>query len=134
MLEFFQMTRSWVVTFQKTGQMRLYAYADSSHGGDEGDRHSVSGGAVIFAGSAVAWFSRTQQVVLWGECVKVLLFLSHVLRFIQPWSQDGDGILTVLKYDMGATNLAESPSSSARSKHIDVCYHFLEKVGAGFCN
>ncbi|CAN0446666.1 unnamed protein product [Discosporangium mesarthrocarpum] len=89
------MTRDWGVTFQKTRQMRLYAYADSSYAGDEDDRRSVSGGAVMFAGPAVAWFSRTQQVVAlpsteaeymaMGECVKELLFLNNVLRFVQPF-------------------------------------------------
>ncbi|CAN0475051.1 unnamed protein product, partial [Discosporangium mesarthrocarpum] len=84
-LKFLRKTRDWGVTFQKTGQMRLYAYADSSYGGDEDDRGSVSGGAVMFGGSVVAWFSRTQQVVAlssteaeymaMGECVKELLFL-----------------------------------------------------------
>ncbi|CAN0514183.1 unnamed protein product, partial [Discosporangium mesarthrocarpum] len=31
-LKFLRKTRDWGVTFQKTGQMRLYAYADSSYG------------------------------------------------------------------------------------------------------
>ncbi|CAN0482161.1 unnamed protein product [Discosporangium mesarthrocarpum] len=53
-LKFLRKTRDWGVTFQKIGQMRLYAYADSSYGGDEDDRRSVSGGAVMFAGSVVA--------------------------------------------------------------------------------
>ncbi|CAN0495499.1 unnamed protein product, partial [Discosporangium mesarthrocarpum] len=77
-LEFFQMTRDWGVTFQKLGQTRLYAYADSSHGGDEGDRHSVSGGAGIFAGSAVAWFSRTQQVVVLSSTEEEYIAMGRV--------------------------------------------------------
>ncbi|CAN0346913.1 unnamed protein product [Discosporangium mesarthrocarpum] len=38
-----QMTRDLVVTFQRTGQLNIYAYADSSYAGDEGDRRSVLG-------------------------------------------------------------------------------------------
>ncbi|CAM9497363.1 unnamed protein product [Discosporangium mesarthrocarpum] len=55
-LKFLQMTHDWGLTFQKTGHMILHAYADSSYAGDEDDRCSVSGGAVMFAGSAVAWY------------------------------------------------------------------------------
>ncbi|CAN0507162.1 unnamed protein product, partial [Discosporangium mesarthrocarpum] len=91
-LKFLKKTRDWGPTFQKTGTMQLCAYEDSSYAGDEGDRRSVSGGAVMFAGAAIAWFSRTQKVVplssteaeymALGECAKELLFLSNVLRFI----------------------------------------------------
>ncbi|CAN0507916.1 unnamed protein product, partial [Discosporangium mesarthrocarpum] len=92
--KFLRKTRDWGPTFQKTGTMQLCAKADSSYAGDEGDRRSVSGGAVMFAGAAIAWFSRTQKVVALssteaeymalGECAKELLFLSNVLRFIHP--------------------------------------------------
>ncbi|CAN0378943.1 unnamed protein product, partial [Discosporangium mesarthrocarpum] len=112
-------------TFQKTGTMQLYAYADSSYAGDEGDRRSVSGGAVIYC-----LVSRTQKVVAlssteaeymaFGECAKELLFFSNVLRFIHPLV--GHSPLVLFEDNMGAINLAESPSSSA-SKHIDVQHH-----------
>ncbi|CAN0424880.1 unnamed protein product, partial [Discosporangium mesarthrocarpum] len=51
------------VSSHNTGQMSLYASADSSYAGHEDDRHSFSGAAAMFSGSAVAWFCRTQQVV-----------------------------------------------------------------------
>ncbi|CAN0495773.1 unnamed protein product [Discosporangium mesarthrocarpum] len=118
--------------------MRLYAYADSSYGGDENNRRSVSGGAVMFAGSVVAWFSRTQQVVAlssseaeymaMGECVKELLFLNNVLRFVQPLRGVENNTMWVHEDNMGAINLAENPSSSARSKHIDARHHFLRQL------
>ncbi|CAN0507660.1 unnamed protein product [Discosporangium mesarthrocarpum] len=83
-LKFLRLTKDWGITFQKTGKLKLYACADSSYAGDEGDRCSVSGGVVMFAGAAVSWFSRTQRCVAlssteveymaMGECVKELLF------------------------------------------------------------
>ncbi|CAN0469575.1 unnamed protein product, partial [Discosporangium mesarthrocarpum] len=52
-LKFLRKTRDWGPSFQKTGTMQLYVYADSSYAGDEGNRRSVSGGAVTFAGRLV---------------------------------------------------------------------------------
>ncbi|CAN0492549.1 unnamed protein product, partial [Discosporangium mesarthrocarpum] len=126
---FLQLTRDWGISSHNTGQMRLYASADSLYAGDEHDRRSVSGGAPMFSGSAVALFCRTQQVVAlfsteaefmaMVEFVKELPFFKNVLRFVQPLSGVEDNTIWVYKDNMGAINLAENPSSSGRSKHID---------------
>ncbi|CAM9158193.1 unnamed protein product, partial [Discosporangium mesarthrocarpum] len=51
------------LTLERTGSMHLGAFPDSSFTGDEEDRRSVSGGAVMFPGVEVLWFFRTQQCV-----------------------------------------------------------------------
>ncbi|CAN0166280.1 unnamed protein product [Discosporangium mesarthrocarpum] len=56
-LQFLRTTRTCGLTFYT----HLAAFVVSSFAGDENDRPSVSGGAVIFAGVVVSWFSRTLQ-------------------------------------------------------------------------
>ncbi|CAM9837848.1 unnamed protein product [Discosporangium mesarthrocarpum] len=69
-----------------------------------------SGEAIAFAGAAVAWFSRTQQVVTLsstdadyvalGECEKELLFLSNVLDFLKSLSGVWDMLMVLFKEKM----------------------------------
>ncbi|CAM9805813.1 unnamed protein product [Discosporangium mesarthrocarpum] len=41
----------------------MSAFADASYAGDIDNRRSVTGGAVMFCGTAVAWMSKMQEVV-----------------------------------------------------------------------
>ncbi|CAN0264959.1 unnamed protein product [Discosporangium mesarthrocarpum] len=87
-------TRTWGINYRRGLGLELFACADSSYAGDTNDRRSVSGGAIMFGGGAVAWFSRTQKTVAqssseaeyvaMGECVKELLFVRNAPYFMQP--------------------------------------------------
>ncbi|CAM9393311.1 unnamed protein product [Discosporangium mesarthrocarpum] len=58
-------TRTWGISYRKGSGLQLYAFADS-YAGDTNDRCSVSGGAIMFRGSAVSRFSRTQSTWRWA--------------------------------------------------------------------
>ena len=65
-----------------------------------------------------------------ADSVKDALFIRDVLVFLAP-SREGNRIV-VREDNAGAISLANNPLSSARSRHIDVRYHFLrEKVAEG---
>ena len=55
--------------------------------------------------------------------VKNALFSRAVLEFVQP--QLCGMVFKIFENNEGAKALAENPLSSARTKHIDVRYHFL---------
>ena len=128
--------KDWGITFQRGSQTGMCAYADSDYAKREDDRKSISGGAVMFCGAAVSWFSRTQKCVTLstteaeyialGECTRELVYLRGVLEFMQP----GISLGTVPIYEdnMGAVNLAKNPVGSSRTKHIDVRHHFLRDL------
>lgn len=115
----------------------LGVYVDADYANSAVDRRSVSGAAVIIAGSAVAWFSRTQkcvtlstteaEYVAMGDGVKEALFVRNVLSFVLVRLKAP--VIKVLEDNEGAIALAQNPLGSANSKHIDVRHHFLrEKV------
>ncbi|CAN0157744.1 unnamed protein product [Discosporangium mesarthrocarpum] len=119
--------------------LELLGYDDTSFAGKSTDQRSASGGAVMFVGTAVSWFSRSQKCVAlspteaeymtMGECKKELLFLQHALALLRP--NMGTPCL-VLEDNVEPVHLAQNPLSSARSKHIDVRHHFLrDLVGQG---
>ena len=129
-------TRDLGLTFRKGISSHLSAFADASYASKSDDRKSVSGGAVMYAGSCVMWFSRTQKVVTLssteaeyvgiGECVKEVLFLRGILEFFDP----GQSMvcIPIFEDNVGAIKLAENPLSSARSRHIDVRHHFVRNL------
>eukprot|EP00173_Palmaria_palmata_P001592 Plantae.Rhodophyta-Palmaria_palmata.ctg19049.p2 GENE.Plantae.Rhodophyta-Palmaria_palmata.ctg19049~~Plantae.Rhodophyta-Palmaria_palmata.ctg19049.p2 ORF type:complete len:120 (-),score=21.03 Plantae.Rhodophyta-Palmaria_palmata.ctg19049:550-870(-) len=61
-----------------------------------------------------------------GEGVKEALFVRGVLSFIAP--ETCGAKIRVLEDNAGAIALVQNPLSSARSKHIDVRFHFLREL------
>eukprot|EP00904_Undaria_pinnatifida_P007540 jgi/Undpi1/3916/HiC_scaffold_16.g07284.m1 len=114
----------------------LTAYSDADYADKSNDRRSVSGTAITLGGAAVSWASSTQtcvtlstaeaEYVALGEGVKEALFTGAVLSFICP--ELTGSCVRVFEDNQGAIALAENPLSSARSKHIDVRFHFVREL------
>ncbi|CAB1116776.1 unnamed protein product [Ectocarpus sp. CCAP 1310/34] len=96
----------------------------------------MSGIAVTLGGTAVSHTSKSQRVVALstteaeyiaaGEGVKEALFVRAVLSFVAPetsWAS-----IQVREDNQGAMTLVQNPLSSARSKHIDVRFHFIREL------
>jgi len=81
----------------------------------------------------VTWFSRTQrcvslstseaEYVALAEGLKEILFLRALLAFMKPGDKEQKAV--IYEDNVGAVRLANNPLSSARSKHIDIRYHFI---------
>ena len=91
---------------------------------------------MTLGGTVVSHASKTQKVVSLstteeeyisaGDGVKEALFVGAVLSFIAP-ETDGASI-KVLEDNQGAIALTQNPLSSARSKRIDVRFHFTRDL------
>ena len=66
------------------------------------------------------------EYVALGEGVKEALFTGAVLSFICP--ELTESCVRVFEDNQGAIALDENPLSSARSKHIDVRFHFVREL------
>ena len=99
------------------------------------DRRSASGVAVTVGKSSVSWFSSPQKIVTLstteaeyvalGDGVKKVFFVKGVLSFIIP--SISENCIKVFVDNDGAISLANTPLSSARTKHIDVRFHFIRE-------
>ena len=115
---------------------QLVAYADSNYATTRKDRKSVSGGAIMYGDSCIAWFSRTQRCVSTSsaeaehislaECSKEAMFVYHVLEFLEPGKRVPPVVLR--EDNEGAICLAQNPLSSGRTKHIDVRHHYIRDL------
>ena len=126
-------TKEMGLRFVPGSGVRLSVYADADYAVASKDRRSVSGVAVMLGDTAIGWKSSTQKCVTMATCEaeyvalcdasKETLFTKAVLVFLQP---ELSGMrVDVFGDNEGAKAIADDPSSSSRSKHIDVKLHFI---------
>ena len=87
-------TSDFGITFQRGSGLELVAFADADYASKATDRRSVSGGAIMFAGACVCWFSRPQKCVTFStteaeyvalaDTIKEAMFMRYVWSFIFP--------------------------------------------------
>ena len=124
------------LTFERGSGLELSLWTDSNYAEKADDRRSVSGIAVMMCYVVVAWASLTQKVhalstteaeyISITDGVKELLFAKGVVSFLVP--ELSERCCDVFVDNAGAISLANNPLSSARTKHIDVRYHFIREL------
>ena len=108
-------------------------YCDADYAGDVNTRKSTTGFVYILNGGAVVWSSKLQPTVAVStaeaeymaaaQAVKEALWLKTLLRDFGF----STGPMKINSDNQGAINLLKHPMSSAKSKHIDVIYHFARE-------
>jgi hypothetical protein len=119
--------------------IELEGRSDSEYAGDKETRQTVYGYVVYCCGAPIAWRSKSMksvtlstteaEYVATSEVVKELIFAKQLVESIGLKVK----LPMVTKVDnVGAIYLTQNPSTSQRTKHIDVRYHFVrEFVEAG---
>lgn len=116
------------------GKSHLVGYTDSDMAGDVDTRRSTSGYIFTFGGGAVSWQSRLQKCVALSsteaeyiaatEACKEMLWLKN---FLQELGLEQDGY--VIHCDsQSVIDLSKNATYHARTKHIDVRYHWIRDV------
>jgi hypothetical protein len=117
----------------------LLGYSDTDFASDTSDRKSTMGYAFILSGAAITWASRKQQVISTstteaeyvGLCnaAKEAVWIRNFLRDIGRGVYAGETHATrILGDNQSALRLVANPEFHARSKHIDVQYHYVREL------
>jgi hypothetical protein len=112
----------------------LIGYTDAD-GASQPHRHAISGYAFIIDGGAVSWSSRKQELVTLSTAeaeyvavthtAKEAVWLCHVIGELFPLISNS----TMLFCDnQAAIKIATDDNYRARTKHIDIRYHFIRQV------
>jgi hypothetical protein len=111
--------------------MKLEFWSDANWGGEEG-RESVSGFVGTLAGGAVTYSSKKQASVALSSTESEYMALLHalkeqiwLLRFLTEVGYDISNQNIIYCDNQGAIALAHNPEHHARTKHIDIQYHFV---------
>jgi hypothetical protein len=115
----------------------LVGYTDAD-GASQEHRHAISGHAFLIDGGAVSWSSRKQELVTLSTAEAEYVAMTHAAKEA-IWLRRLIGELfpsmltqTTLYCDnQAALKLAVADNFHARTKHIDICYHFVRQVVAG---
>ena len=114
-----------------SGKPVLIGYTDSDMAGDVDNRKSTSGYLMTFSGGAVSWQSRLQKCVALStteakyiaaaEACKELLWMKRSMQELGFKQQH----YVVYCDNQSAIHLNKNSTFHARSKHIDVRYHWM---------
>jgi transposase InsO family protein len=119
---------------------RFFGYADASYANDIDTRRSTTGFVFMLNGGAVSWSSKLQPTVAVStteaEYMATAAAIKEALWFRKLLDDLGEGLgakgIELRMDNQGSMHILMHPSSSVRSKHIDVQYHFArEKVCSG---
>jgi hypothetical protein len=117
----------------------LFGYCDSDWGGDEDSRKSTSGYAFMLAGGCISWCSKKQATVALSsteaeyiaatQAAKEAIWLRTFLKELHIVQKSAT---LIFSDSQGSNALIKNPVYHARTKHIDIQYHFVrEHVLAG---
>jgi transposase InsO family protein len=130
-LRYLKGTMDQGITYDGKQGLKIKAWCDANWGAEEG-RESVSGFVFTIAGGAISWSSKKQSSVALSSTESEYMAILHALKE-QIWIRR---LLTELGYDVSDQNtiytdsqsaiaLAQNPEHHARTKHIDIQYHFV---------
>jgi len=125
-------TIAWGIEYgAERGTMKVVGYSDSDYAGDKRDRKSTMGYVFVLGGGAIAWSSQKVKSVTTSTTEAEYMGLGHATKhaiwtrkLLADAGQD-EGEIIVLGDNEPSLNLVRNPGYHARSKHIDIQYHFV---------
>ena len=122
----------WLSFGQKQADLTGYADADGSMAED---RHAISGYAFIINGGAVSWSAKRQEIVSLSTTESEYIAATHASKealwlrsLIQQLFDIKLSPTTLYSDNQSAIALTKDHQYHARTKHIDIRYHFIRWI------
>ncbi|MCO5611035.1 hypothetical protein L7F22_065285 [Adiantum nelumboides] len=126
--------------YGKHSSMQLLGYNDSDWAGDFDTRHSTSGNYCFFLGNAcISWLSKKQPTMATSTCeaeyrtaFTATVDCVWIRRLLADLCECQQAPTTIFTDSQSAMAVARNPVFHARTKHIEVHYHYVrERLHAG---
>ena len=133
LLQYLQSTKDFSITYGKDygDEFTLQGFSDADYGSTE-DRKSVSAYLYILYGGTISWMAKKQSTVALStteaeyialtQATKESIWIQRTLLELGRNTKDGN---VIHEDNQGAIALAHNPEFHARTKHIDIQYHFV---------
>jgi hypothetical protein len=122
------------ITYSGQSEPYILGYCDSDWGGDVIGRKSTSAYYFFFGRSPISWASQLQKTVALSSCeaeymalkeaIKEYLYLISVIKQLNIENKEKFYLFTD---SLSAIGLANNPEHHAKTKHIDIQYHFIRE-------
>ncbi|XP_037297397.1 secreted RxLR effector protein 161-like [Manduca sexta] len=133
-LRYLKGTINYGLVYKKTGEF-VKGYCDADWGSCSINRRSFSGYVFILAGAGITWMSRKQRTVAASSCEAEYVSLAEAVKeglylqsLLNELGLERYASISLNADSRSAIFLAQDPVFHARSKHIDIKYHFVRRV------
>ncbi|HEY9710756.1 MAG TPA: reverse transcriptase domain-containing protein, partial [Oculatellaceae cyanobacterium] len=122
------------LTYRKPKELRYIAMVDASFGTCPESRKSITGAIHTIGGCIINWSSKSQrrsalsltesEYYAISSAAQELLFVNHLLGEFGCKVKQG----FIFNDNTGAIQLVKNRQVSPRTKHIDICHHFVRDL------
>ncbi|KAK5996264.1 Retrovirus-related Pol polyprotein from transposon TNT 1-94 [Cladobotryum mycophilum] len=140
-LRYMKGTSNWSLCYEGKAN-NLHGYTDADYAGDKSSRRSTAGYLFSLGSGAISWQSKKQPTIALSTCeaeymghtqaAKEATWLRTLLQSLFPGLGFTDKPTMIYADNQGAISLSRNPEFHAKTKHIDIQYHFIrEKIADG---
>ncbi|KAJ8747772.1 hypothetical protein K2173_011424 [Erythroxylum novogranatense] len=138
-LRYVKSTLGCGIMYKKCKDCRLVGYCDADYAGDYDTRRSTTGYVFMLGFGAISWCSKRQPTVSlstteaeYRAATMAAQENTWLVQLMKDLHQPIDYAVPLYCDNQSAIRLAENPIFHARTKHVEVHYHFIrEKVLQG---
>ena len=130
----FTLSSEFLSTIDRSSEQIVYGFVDSDWGSDPTDRRSIGGYVFKLNGAPVTWHSKKQPTVALSSTeaeymaatstIQDSIWLAALLRDLGfPQTKP----IPIYEDNQGCISLIKNATDHARTKHIDIKYHFIHE-------
>ena len=134
MINYLGSTKNLWLTFGGKREDMIKGFSDADWAGQK-HRHSISGYSFHHGVGAISWSSKKQNIVVLSSTESEYIAQTHAAKegiwlrsFVNEVQGQNQNPLTIFCDNQGAMALVKDNKYHARTKHIDLRYHFIHEA------
>jgi hypothetical protein len=137
-LRYLSGTLNYGLQFSSNEIQELHTYSDADWGRDLDTRRSTSGILHKVGDLCIFWTSKLQLIVSLSTTESEYIVLSeaakdvsYLRRLLNELGLSSHGPTQLLSDNQACIKLVSNPIMHSKTKHIDICFHFIRKKAKG---